>query len=261
MKKCIALLGLLVFLLVSLTACIDWMEDVLAPLLPAAEEPVEEESVWPAWPGTSEDIDEENGEDLTEPPALVDGFTVVYDLPEGLNLIDHDLAGSALLEHAVLTNMLGMDVAAVTIVREAETIADRGYIFNDAWAIELYYFSRRHETAVETVAWSVNWDMEEGYFFEDSILTLGDIRATADGQTAVMAVFEELRSGHVRICLYLAQNVPDSNEVVLLDMALLLWLWEDHDHVVLAELSQHIGIDLGTYIDAFVPGFRPPERL
>jgi len=192
--------------------------------------------------------------ETADPVTELGGFDVITDL-SGLNLIDHDLTGSDMLEHTELTTFLrGVEFATVTIISYAETAEWNGVIFNDAWAIELYYFARRHESALEAVVWSANYDLDSGYFFSDSYLEIGSVRTSADHQTAYMVIVEEMRNGNVRICFYLAQNVPDTNEVVLLDIVLFLNLWDRHDDVVLAELSQHIGINLSTYMIDFFAG-------
>jgi len=69
---------------------------------------------------------------------------------------------------------------------------------------------------------------------------------------ALLVVTEELTNGEVLVMLYLAQNVPGSNDVVVLDILLFPHLWEEYDEEVLAELSQHIGLDLRAYISEFL---------
>ena len=179
-------------------------------------------------------------------------LTVVTDLPE-INLIYHDLADSDLLEPVMLQTFLGVDVAPVTIITTGEEpVREGGWIINDALAIELYYIARRHETAVQSLKASFLGDVEAEWIFPDSHLSIGDIRASEDHQMAFLAVTEELTNGITRILLYLAQNVPNSNDVVLLDVVFYPHLWESHDDIVLHELSQHIGLDLRTYLTDFL---------
>jgi len=240
MKKLILLL-MAVLLIGSLSACAEM--ERLFPWLPefGTAAPAEDPLL---------------GEDA---PSQISGHPVVYDLDD-MNLINHDLDGSDLLEHITLYTTAGTESAIVTIISDGayyenwELQAGEGIIFVDAWSIELYYFSRRRETAAESVAWSFERDREDGYFIEDSVLTASPIRASADRQTAFLAVREELENGRVRVLLYLAQNVPDSNEVVLLDMVLFPGLWEtqeEHNDAVLEAFSELIGIDLSVYLEEF----------
>jgi len=179
-------------------------------------------------------------------------YTIVIDLPE-ITLIHHDLSGSDLLEPIMFQTFLGIDIAPVTIISAYdELVQENAFIFNDAWAIELYYFARRHENAVQSLIGSFEADVEGEWILPDSHLEISDLRTTKDQQTAFLAVTEELTNGMVRILLYMAQTVPDSNDVVVLDVVLFPHLWEAHDDVVLHELSQHIGLDLRTYLTPFV---------
>ena len=174
-------------------------------------------------------------------------FEVITNLP-GLNLIEHNLAGSAFLESITLNNTAGRKMATVTIVRNGETTVSEGQISNDAGAIELYYFPRGNETAVEAVIWSANEDIITGYFDEDSTLTIGSIRAREDHQAAYLTIVEKMTNGVVIVCFYIAQNVPNSRDVVLLDIVLFTNLWDSEASAVLAELSGQIGINLGAYL-------------
>jgi len=189
---------------------------------------------------------------LTPSESEVSGFTIVEDLP-AINLINHDLSDSDLLEAVTFRTLLGAEIADVTIISEYDDLEhENAHIFNDAWAIELYYFARRHETAVESVIRSFEADVEAEWFFPDSHLEISDIRATSDHQMAHLVVIEEFTNGIVRVLIYMAQNVPGSNDVVLLDVVLYPHLWEEYDEAVLSELSFHIGLDLRVYLREFV---------
>jgi len=174
-------------------------------------------------------------------------FRVITDLP-GLNLIGHNLAGSALLESMSLNNETGRKVATVTIVRGGDNTVTNDHIFNDAGAIELYYFPRGSETAVDAVMWSANYDIGTGYFADESILTIGSVHASEDRQMAYLTIVERMANGVDIVCLYIAQNVPGSRDVVLLDIVLFTNLWDRNASAALAELSGHIGINLGAYL-------------
>jgi len=198
-----------------------------------------------------DDYDDETPDDVPHTEQHGD-FTVIHDLV-GFTLIDHDLASSDLLEPLMLRSVLGAEFATVTIISDwEELIHENGWIFIDAWAIEIYYFTRRHETAVESVIGSFEADYESGYFFPDSYLALGDVHATPDENMAILSLVEELTSGHVRVLVYLAQVVPGTRDVVLMEFVFYPHLWEAQDEDVLSALSHHIGIDLSVYLSDFV---------
>ncbi|MCL2564045.1 MAG: hypothetical protein FWE08_08445 [Oscillospiraceae bacterium] len=187
-------------------------------------------------------------------------FEIVRDLT-GLNLIDHDLGNSALLELAALRAVLGREIADIVILSVGDFDESNGFIFSnsESWAVGLFYFAMRHTTAADTVIRSLEIDMDDGFIEPDSILTVGPVRTAADGETASLAVLEENIFGDVFLHIYLAQNVPDSTEVVLLDILIVIGFLEEEDHRILTELSTHLGIDLHAYIEAFAGHLLPDE--
>ena len=249
MKRKLILLALLALLAFAFTACSS--EDDTPAGETVAETPAPTETAAP---------NEEEGPPSRDVPAAQNDEDIIFDL-SAINLIDHDLGANSLFEHTTLYTIFGFPGSTVSIVSEAELFYDNGFIFNDAWAIELYYFAMFGETAVETVIWSVEEDLDMGYFFDDSELTFLPIRASADSTMAYTVIFEQMSAtwdNWRRICFYIAQNVPGSQEVVLLDVVLFLDLWEDHiDDPVLAELSALIGIDFASYIVQFSTGRGP----
>jgi len=237
MKKYLVLL-LVILLIGTFAACGG--SDTDTPPLPA--------------PGSSGPLEPAEATTLPEelPESEVADFTIVTDLP-AINLINHDLSGSDLLEAVTFRTLLGAEIASVTIISDHEELEhENAFIYVDAWAIELYYIARRHETAVESVIRAFEEDVEEEWFFPDSHLVVNDIRASADHQMALLVVTEELTNGEVLVLLYLAQNVPGSNDVVVLDILLHPQIWEEYDEEALRELSHHIGLDLRTYISEFL---------
>jgi len=239
MKKCLVLL--LVILLIGAFAACSVVDSLPTPGGSGSSEPAVDNT--PPLPTPIP----------TEPPETeISGFTVVEDLPM-INLINHDLRNSTLLETVTFRTLLGAEIGEVTIISAYDTLEhDNAYIFNDAWAIELYYFARRHETAVESVIRSFEADVEVEWVFPDSHVEISDIRATADHQMAFLVVTEELTNGVVRVLLYLAQNVAGTNDVVLMDVVMYPHLWEDYDEAVLSELSYHVGLDMRAYLHAFI---------
>jgi len=187
-------------------------------------------------------------------------YEIVHDLTD-LNLIDHDLDDSALLEQISLYTFLRRAIGDVLLIRDGDTDAEPGHILNgnDTWSIGLYYFTRRHESAVDSALWSMEFDKADGFIAPDAVLTVGPVRVGAEEQTAVVAVLEENVFGDVFLHVYMAQNVPGSNEVVVLDIWLSLAFLEARDMQILAELSAHIGIDFASYITEFAGHLLPEE--
>ena len=237
MKK-LALLLFVVLLVGTLSACAELEE--LFPWTQSGSEETEE---------TPPAQTPEEGTETTLPDRIGD-HEIVYDLTR-LNLIDHNLDNSDLLESHTLRTEAGRDSADVTIISDGELVYDEdGYIFNDAGAIELHYFARREETtAVEAVKWSIDRDKELGFFFPNSSLAVGPIRTNVDREMAALVVREEFPNGHTRVLIYLAQAVPGSNEFVVLDFVLYPELWETKHDQILAELSRHIGLNLSAYLE------------
>lgn len=245
MKK-IALLLVFILLAGTLSACFDQL-----PMLNDA--PAQQEASPPPVASPAQGDDRPSQE---EAPRAGFGFRlgefeVVEDL-SGLRLFDHDLSGSTLLEPIVFTNILGGESATVLSISggEISTQLD-GFLFIDAWAIELYYFARSHENASESVVQRAIEDYENGYFLSDTSLSVGPVRTSADHQTAFLVILETLPTGESRVCIYLAQNVPGTNEVIAMDITLYPDLWESYDDAILAELSSQLGVNLSAYLTGF----------
>jgi len=181
-----------------------------------------------------------------------DTFTIIHDL-EGFNLVAHDVTDSDILELIMLRSVLDVNIAYVTIISDwDELIHESGWILNDARAIEIYYFTRRHETAVVSIIGSFEADYDAGFFAPDSYLALGDIHATPDEDMAIFSLVEEFVNGQVRVLVYLGQVIPVTRDVVLMEFVFYPHLWEARDNDILAALSHHIGIDLSVYLADFV---------
>jgi hypothetical protein len=163
-----------------------------------------------------------------------------------VNLLQHNLANSIHLESVPFTNEAGLEVARVSIIKDGETVIDNELIVNDAWAIELYYFTFTEGSAIEAVAWSAEMDITMG-LFEDASLIYNPIQCTPDHTQAYLAMLAEW-SGVQVVYMYLAQSIPNTPYVMILDIVLIPHLWENEDNAVLAELSNQIGLDLSVYL-------------
>jgi len=175
-------------------------------------------------------------------------YAADFDVVENLsyiNLIDHDLGELSSLRLVPFFD----SHANVTVIADGTFDVKGGTIINDAWAIEIYYFTRSGETALESVAWSASFDKEH-YFSPHSNLEIGQIHTSPDHQTAFLAIVDE-SDDWPQVCIYIAQNIDGTDLVVVMDIVLLPLLWESQDDIVLAELSWHIGVDLSDYTRSF----------
>jgi len=253
MRKYIALLAFVLLLIGTFGGCSHLLEGPLRSVIVSEE--MESDTA------EAQDFDEEF-EFVDVTPDRAD-YEIVHTLTD-LNLIDHDLGeDDTLLEQTTLRTLLGRDIAEVLILRDGELDEESGHIFsnNDSWTMGLYYFTRRHETAIDSVLWSLEFDKESGFLEPNSILTVGPVRTDVEEQTAAVVVLEESTMGDVFLHIYMAQNVPGSNEVVLLDVWLVLGFLEAQDERILAELSDHIGMDFHALITEFAGHLLPEEVL
>jgi len=175
--------------------------------------------------------------------TLTDEITVLYDLA-GMNLIGHTLGEGSLLATAALPNGRGGE-HAVTIISRGTASAGDDHVFCDADAIGMQYFALTSMDAVEAVLQAVEAD-RVGYFLLDSRLTASTLRTNSERSLAVMAIAEQTTAGLDRMRIYLAQVVGE--DVVRLELELYMNLFGGEDHVVLALLSAHMGVDLGAYV-------------
>ena len=182
--------------------------------------------------------------------------------PEADPLIIHDLAPISLFNHSLDSDLLesitlrspdGDEVANVLIINDWDDLTHiDGHIFNDAWAIEIYYFAREGGTAAQNVLESFEADKRSDYFHQGSRITMGDIHTNADESMASLSLVEEFENGNVRVLLYLAQALSDTDDFVLMELVFYPHLWESIDSDILAALSHYIGIDMSVYLADFI---------
>ena len=170
----------------------------------------------------------------------------VYDL-EGLNLLDHDLSGSEILESITLCALSFSAVGpAVTIIGGGALDETPLRLSNWTYGIALIYYVNHAETTAEAVDWMLGHIEATA---APNTITVHSIRASADNQTAVIQTYGECRAGLQRIWVSLMQAVPDSGEVVILELILTPSMWTAFSSTVLTELSDYFGIDLWAYAD------------
>jgi len=73
------------------------------------------------------------------------------------------------------------------------------------------------------------------------------VRASADTKTAAFGLNMKLQGQLDAVYIYLLQDIPDSDYTLLLLFILFPYHWDAGDPAILAELSEHIGIDLMAY--------------
>jgi len=174
---------------------------------------------------------------------------IVYDL-SALTLIHNELEEGSLLALAGLPNGRGEE-HNVPIIAAGNISPGLIHLFNDIDAIELYYVFLDDFNAVDAILMAVEADLS-GYFLPDSTLNASVLRTNEARDIAAMAIAEEMAGGMTRIAAYLAQSVPDSNDVIRLEIVLYLDLFGDEESPILAQLSAQFGIDLSAYITQLV---------
>ncbi|MCL2367588.1 MAG: hypothetical protein FWC72_01185, partial [Oscillospiraceae bacterium] len=101
--------------------------------------------------------------------------------------------------------------------------------------------------ALEHVQMSLAHD-RSNLFRSDSTLTVSPLRTNETGSIATLGVREQTAAGMPRIVLYLAQNVPGTQDVVRLEIGLYTDLLTIEDHMALSELSLLFGVNLAASI-------------
>ena len=177
---------------------------------------------------------------------ILDG--ALHDLP-AINLIDHNLAGSRGLETYTFTSRSGetfdLTVAQDGIIDDLPMWGREG-IFQDAWAIELYYSVWDRGDVLSIIEDIVSDDLQWLSMMDVDIEKGFPLRLSSDGSAALYAFNME----DFLIYVYLVQEIPGSDYVVSLELVFYVGLWEREDTLILEELSELIGVDLFV----FMPG-------
>jgi len=177
--------------------------------------------------------------------------TPVHDIT-GFNLLDLDLAGSALFDSHILESIT--DDVSVSVPVTVEGLQVRPHVANSnevTWTdggIGLFYNLLPMDICVtELLHISVPPDIvrltTDGYF----ISTNHPIRASDDMQVAVFGMHLEELDEPYAVYIYIAQSVPGYEYMLHLRIVLLLEHWSDTNAATLSELSELIGLDLSVY--------------
>lgn len=181
--------------------------------------------------------------------STAEDVTIIEDLG-GLNLTNHELDYGSLLQNAALGNGHGGE-NIVSVIAGRAVIEGDYHLVCDADAIEMIYISLDDMNAVQSVLLAVEQD-RMGYFQPDSALTFSTLRTNEERSAAAMIVVEETTAGMIRVCVYLAQVIAPTGDVIRLEMVLYMDLFADQDHAILAELSDQIGLNLGDWVSALM---------
>lgn len=176
-------------------------------------------------------------------------ITLRYDLVL-LNLVGHHIHDDSILETAALGDGRGGEHSVAVIAGHERTEGERT-IFSGTDAIEMYYVSQTYLDAVEAVLQAVQADREE-YFLPDSTLRFSALRTNGDRSIAAMAIAEQTATGLDRVHIYLGQVIPETGDTIRLELSLYTNWFTNVDDLILAELSVHIGVDLGAYVTELV---------
>lgn len=165
-------------------------------------------------------------------------YDVVYDLA-GLNLVGHNLPANSLLQTVALPDGFGGE--------HIVTVAAGDPFFPEEWSLDsgterlwFRYISWYNMEAAEAVNWMAKNDWEIFY----SEMTVSAMHTNAEYSLAIMAG-EVLADGVDQyVFIYMAQVIPETEDVVLLDMTLAMDFLGEEEYAVIAEFGEHIGVDL-----------------
>ncbi|MCL2827153.1 MAG: hypothetical protein FWD99_00245 [Oscillospiraceae bacterium] len=169
-------------------------------------------------------------------------YDIVYTLTE-LNLTDHTLPADSLLQTVALPDGFGGETA-VTVTAGVDFFPGDWSVDSGTERLWFRYISWYDMDAMEAVKWMAGNDWE--LFF--SQMTFSDLRTNRDYSIAIMAS-EILANGLERyLCIYMAQVIPETGEVILLDLTLVVDFMREEDYEIVAELGEHVGVDLLAFI-------------
>jgi len=169
-------------------------------------------------------------------------FEVLQDLV-GVNLMGHNLEESDHLEIAMLSNGYGEE-NPVTVFAGGMNTDGPFSLMSMRGAIVIQYDSLYEQDAVDVVAQALE-EYKESFFYSDSQLNFTPLRVSEDGLVAVMAVGEvSAHRGETYVCVFLAQSIPGTTDVIRMDMVLYTDFFEEIDYAILVEFGEHLGLDL-----------------
>ena len=169
-----------------------------------------------------------------------------------LSLVGQYVHEGSLLELAALGNGQGGEHSVLVVAGQERTQGET-HIFCGTDAVEMYYTSLAHLDAVEAILQAVVADRVD-LFLPDSTLNFGTLRTDADRRIAAMGIAERTTAGLDRVRIYLSQVIPETGDVIRLELSLYTTLFTDIDDLIIAELSVHIGLDLNAYIVELLGG-------
>ena len=184
------------------------------------------------------------------------GFIVQFGLKD-IFLLNQKLEDDSLLETIMFEapRFINNQLGTVPIIANDERLSRwGGGIINRSNntanpPITIYYFHSENMTALEAVVWSIERDIQAGAFMPGAWLNLGTIRSSDSFDMATGYFREELGLGMWRYWIYIAQDVPNTNDIVILDIIISPFHWNEtqwgeYEQALLAELSRHINVDL-----------------
>ena len=189
--------------------------------------------------------------------TMVDaGFIVQFGLAD-IFLLNQKLENDSLLDTIMfeaprfINNQLG---TVPIIANDDRLMRWGGGIFNRSNnsanpPISIFYFHAEHMTALEAVIWSIERDFLDAGFMPGAILSFGTIRSNDTFDMATGYFREDLGLGMWRYWIYVAQQIPGTSDIVILDIIISPFHWNetqwgDYEMAILAELSRHINVDL-----------------
>ena len=227
-KKAILIIFALAFISVTLAACADNEEEYSDAL----------EAFHAAW-GAAYDAD----------------WGGIHSLDE-LNLVSVNLTGTSFLEPHTMQNSDGLQQTVPVI--SGGTLHDccgldssTGHFVWHTWAIELSYrfYPSWFGNPPRIIDFLVQDDTTQLEPFDHSIREVFPLRVNFDRNSGAFAfVAEGDFLGSAITHIYLTQEIPDSDNLLILRIRCSMDFWSEEASAILDELSNVFGIDLRVYL-------------
>ena len=174
----------------------------------------------------------------------------VYDIA-GFSLLGLDLAGSGLLTEYILESTQSAERFSVPVIIGGEPYRPYRHgpdeVIWSAGGIGMMYYLLPGADIYDILDSQVGRDIQRlqsyGFFLSADF----PLRASAGAQAVVFGMNMKLRGEPNATYIYLLQNIPDSEYTLMLLLIFFPNHWSEEAPVVLAELSERIGIDLIAY--------------
>jgi len=174
----------------------------------------------------------------------------VYDILD-FSLVGRNLADSEFLTAYTLESTRSTERFSVPVIIGGEPYRPYRHgadeVIWDAEGFGLLYYLLPSTDIYALLDSEVSRDIQrlqrDGFFLSAGF----PLRASIDAQAVAFGLNMELHGEPNAVYIYLLQSVPDSEYTLFLLLMLFPNYWSEGDPAILAELAEHIGIDLTAY--------------